>query len=56
MNKVIIKYSNQINGYLFILPACLIISLFGIFPVFFAMYMFRFELQEYDDLDALLLL
>ena len=39
MNKVIIKYSNQINGYLFILPACLIISLFGIFPVFFGMYM-----------------
>ena len=39
MKKVIIKYSNQINGYLFILPACLIISLFGIFPVFFGMYM-----------------
>ena len=33
------KYSNQINGYLFILPAFLIISLFGIFPVFFGMYM-----------------
>jgi len=39
MKKVIIKYSNQINGYLFILPACLIIALFGIFPVFFGMYM-----------------
>jgi len=33
------KYSNQINGYFFILPAVLIISLFGIFPVFFGMYM-----------------
>ena len=33
------KYHDHINGYLFILPAFLIISLFGIFPVFFAMYM-----------------
>ena len=33
------KYSNQINGYIFILPAVLIISLFGIFPIFFGMYM-----------------
>ena len=33
------KYSNQINGYIFIFPAFLIISLFGIFPVFFGMYM-----------------
>jgi len=39
MKKFIIKYSNAINGYLFILPAFLIISLFGIFPVFFGMYM-----------------
>ena len=39
MKKVIIKYSKEINGYLFIFPACLIISLFGIFPVFFGMYM-----------------
>ena len=39
MKSFIIKYSNQINGYLFILPAFLIISLFGIFPVFFGMYM-----------------
>ena len=39
MNKITTKYSDLINGYLFILPACLIISLFGIFPVFFAMYM-----------------
>ncbi len=33
------KYSNQINGYLFVLPALLIIGLFGIFPVFFGMFM-----------------
>ena len=39
MEKIFIKYSNQINGYIFILPAFLIIGLFGIFPVFFAMYM-----------------
>ena len=39
MKSFIIKYSNQINGYIFILPAFLIISLFGIFPVFFGMYM-----------------
>ena len=39
MKKFIIKYSNVINGYLFILPAFLIIGLFGIFPVFFGMYM-----------------
>ena len=39
MNKFISKYSNQINGYIFILPAFLIIGLFGIFPVFFGMYM-----------------
>ena len=37
--KILIKYSNQINGYIFILPAVLIIGLFGIFPVFFGMYM-----------------
>ena len=39
MNKFISKYSNQINGYIFILPAFLIIGLFGIFPVFFGIYM-----------------
>jgi len=39
MKKLLIKYSNQINGYIFILPAVLIIGLFGIFPVFFGMYM-----------------
>tara|TARA_B100000686_G_scaffold329023_1_gene389730 strand:- start:1192 stop:2313 length:1122 start_codon:yes stop_codon:yes gene_type:complete len=33
------KYSNQINGYIFVLPAFCIIGLFGIFPVFFGMYM-----------------
>ena len=39
MSKIFSKYSEQINGYVFILPAFLIISLFGIFPVFFGMYM-----------------
>ncbi len=39
MRKIFSKYTEQINGYLFILPAFLIISLFGIFPVFFGMYM-----------------
>ena len=39
MIKFINKYSDQINGYLFVLPAFLIIGLFGIFPVFFGMYM-----------------
>ena len=39
MVKFFNKYSDQINGYLFVLPAFLIISLFGIFPVFFGMYM-----------------
>ena len=33
------KYYNQITGYLFITPAVLLISLFGIFPVFFGFYM-----------------
>ena len=39
MSKFFNKYSEQINGYLFIFPAFLIIGLFGIFPVFFGMYM-----------------
>ena len=39
MNKNFHNFSEKITGYLFILPAVLIISLFGIFPVFFAMYM-----------------
>ena len=39
MIKFINKYYDQINGYLFVLPAFLIIGLFGIFPVFFGMYM-----------------
>ena len=39
MSSFLIKHSNKINGYLFILPAFLIICLFGIFPVFFGMYM-----------------
>jgi ABC-type sugar transport system permease subunit len=39
MHKFFNKYSDQFNGYLFVLPAFLIIGLFGIFPVFFGMYM-----------------
>ena len=39
MDKFINKHSEKITGYFFILPAVLIISLFGIFPVFFGMYM-----------------
>ena len=39
MKNFFTKYSNQINGYIFILPAFLIIGIFGIFPVFFGMYM-----------------
>ena len=39
MTKFYNKYSEQINGYVFIFPAFLIIGLFGIFPVFFGMYM-----------------
>ena len=39
MNKFFNKYSDQFNGYIFVLPAFLIIGLFGIFPVFFGMYM-----------------
>ena len=39
MSKFINKHSEKITGYFFILPAVLIISLFGIFPVFFGMYM-----------------
>ena len=39
MSRILSKYSEQINGYIFILPAFLIISFFGIFPVFFGMYM-----------------
>ena len=39
MTKFINKHSEKITGYFFILPAVLIIGLFGIFPVFFGMYM-----------------
>tara|TARA_B110000196_G_C21124964_1_gene655323 strand:- start:20 stop:580 length:561 start_codon:yes stop_codon:yes gene_type:complete len=39
MNNFSKKYSNQLTGYIFILPALLIIGLFGIFPIFFGMYM-----------------
>ena len=33
------RYNNQITGYIFISPAVILISLFGIFPVFFGFYM-----------------
>ncbi|PPR46382.1 MAG: L-arabinose transport system permease protein AraP [Alphaproteobacteria bacterium MarineAlpha5_Bin9] len=33
------KYSDQITGYLFIFPAVFLITIFGIFPVFFGIYM-----------------
>ena len=39
MIKFFNKFNNQIHGYIFILPAFLVISLFGIFPVFFGFYM-----------------
>ena len=39
MNSFIRKHYEKIVGYTFILPAVLIISLFGVFPVFFGMYM-----------------
>ena len=39
LNKILNKYSNQISGYLFITPAVFLISIFGIFPVFFGFYM-----------------
>ena len=39
MNKFLLNHSEKLTGYLLILPAVLIISLFGIFPVFFGMYM-----------------
>tara|TARA_B100000131_G_C18113859_1_gene610579 strand:- start:735 stop:1859 length:1125 start_codon:yes stop_codon:yes gene_type:complete len=39
MNHFFQKHSDKINGYLLITPAVLIISLFGVFPVFFGMYM-----------------
>jgi len=37
--KILNKYNNQITGYIFISPAVILISLFGIFPVFFGFYM-----------------
>ena len=37
--KIFNKYYNQISGYIFITPAVVLISLFGIFPVFFGFYM-----------------
>jgi len=39
LTKIFHKYYNQITGYIFISPAVILISLFGIFPVFFGFYM-----------------
>ena len=39
MNNFFRKHSEKFVGYSFIMPAVLIISLFGVFPVFFGMYM-----------------
>ena len=39
MNNFFRKHSEKLVGYSFITPAVLIISLFGVFPVFFGMYM-----------------
>ena len=39
MNKFLLNHSEKLTGYLLILPAVLIIRLFGIFPVFFGLYM-----------------
>ena len=39
MNNFFRKHSEKLVGYSFIMPAVLIISLFGVFPVFFGMYM-----------------
>ena len=39
MNNFFRKHSEKLAGYSFITPAVLIISLFGVFPVFFGMYM-----------------
>jgi ABC-type sugar transport system permease subunit len=39
MNNFFRKHSEKVVGYSFITPAVLIISLFGVFPVFFGMYM-----------------
>ena len=44
------KFRNQFYGYLFILPAFLIISLFGIFPVFFGIYMSFHKWKKNDVL------
>ena len=39
LNKIFNKHNDQIFGYLLIAPAVFLISIFGIFPVFFGMYM-----------------
>ena len=39
MNNFFRKHSEKVVGYSFITPAVFIIGLFGVFPVFFGMYM-----------------
>ena len=39
MNNFLRKHSEKIVGYSLISPAVILISLFGVFPVFFGMYM-----------------
>ena len=38
IKKLFYKYSNQINGYFFILPSFFLISIFGIFPIFYSLF------------------
>ena len=38
INKWRHKYNSQINGYFFILPSFILISLFGIFPIFYSLF------------------
>ena len=45
LSKFLNKYSNQISGYLFITPAVFLISIFGIFPVFFG-FLYEFSQME----------
>ena len=38
INKWRNKYNSQINGYFFILPSFFLISIFGIFPIFYSLF------------------
>jgi hypothetical protein len=41
----LIKLQEQLTGYLFILPALIIILIFGIFPIGYSIYMSLFNWQ-----------